>query len=142
MNIMAMSLESARKSDELMGHLTKLRHEKGWFRHIHEKGAGTVLVLIACEYGRPVGALHADELKIGIFVEPQRRRNGIGTRLMEEAFKRIGKHMACVLDDEVSTKFFLTQRKDMKLQLVHGLNLNYTMSDELWAATLRYSASL
>lgn len=138
MHIMAMSLATARKSDEVMGHLHQLRHQEGWFKMLLESNASkhrNVLVLIALEGGEPVGALFADELKVGIFVVPRQRREGVGTALMEEAFLRIGKHMSCVLDDEGSTRFFMQQRRELELQLLPTMNPDWTLENILDTAS-------
>lgn len=134
MHIRSMSLTTAKKSDEVMAHLHLLRHEHGWFKFLLESNifnSDQILVLLALEGGRPVGVLYAHGLRVGIFVEPARRRQGIGTLLMDEAHRLLGKDMSVVLDDEASTRFFASMHRDMRLRLIPGLNPDWAPEEVL-----------
>lgn len=130
-----MSLATARKSDEVMGHLHRLRHDHGWFKFLLENttfiNPNIVLVLMALDGGNPVGVLMAHGLRVGIFVDPGRRREGIGTVLMDEAYRLLGPNMSVVLDDDDCTRFFMSLPRDMHLCMLPGMGTGWAPREVL-----------
>lgn len=129
MNIRSMSLTAAKQSDEVVAHLRRLRHEHGWFRFLLENkmiNSNEVLVLLASEGGHPVGALYAHGPRVGIFVDPTRRRQGVGTMLMDKVHQLLGSNLRVVFDDNVSMCFFASLRRDMHLCVLPSPSPDWT----------------
>ena len=115
MDIRALSLATAMRSDELVTHLHRLRHPSGWFGSLMEYLAPAsrahILVLLASVGGHPVGVMMVDTADpsskaCGVFVEESYRRRGIGSALMREAYVLAGPGLRCCPGDDGSMSFF------------------------------------
>lgn len=123
MDIRSMSLAAARRSDEIMAHLNRLRLENGWFGQMLRQKPGSIwddtLIILASVGGMPVGVLMVDkDREVGIFVDPAHRRCGVGTLLLLDAYKQFGRGLLCDPFDCAGSCFFEKQRFRFGLRIV------------------------
>lgn len=126
-NMIAGSLAQTFANEEYAKHMRRLRHDNGWFYTMHELGrhgemGQNTLVILALENGVVVGQMLVDtHRKCGVFVDPQYRRRGVGSALLQHAHMLVGSGMTCCPDDIGGLRFFREHELSLGLRLNDAL---------------------
>lgn len=126
-NLVVGNLTALIANDNFAEAMRRLRHTHGWFYTMHEIARNTdygrsSLVFLAREGELIVGQMIVDPaLRSGIFIDPEYRRQGYGSMLLQRAYEQVGSGLVCSPDDDGGIKFFREHELSLRL-IIHILS--------------------